>query len=147
MAQEFMKMYRWVHLLARASSTKMRMGQLCWPIGPVLYHGYCHYQWVLLLSIPPRDDGDNAICSVQTFNFSTQLIPRGSPGSQEVWKRDGFFYHYLICPYVLYQGGLSKPCWGFGVLVPWSKTSWATGYRASLAQGLWEPLFWGLCGW
>jgi hypothetical protein len=30
--------------------------------------------------------------------FSTQWIPRGSPGSQEVWKRDGFFYHYLICP-------------------------------------------------
>jgi hypothetical protein len=26
--------------------------------------------------------------------FSTQWIP----GSQEVWKRDGFFYHYLICP-------------------------------------------------
>ena len=30
--------------------------------------------------------------------FPTQGIPRGSPGSQEVWKRDGFFYHYLICP-------------------------------------------------
>ena len=55
------------------------------------------------------DDGDNTICSVQCPILPTHLIPRGSPGSQEVWEGSDFFYHYLI-----WQG--TKDSWGHALL-------------------------------
>ena len=71
-------MYRWAYLLARALNTKMKFGQLCWPIGPVFYRAYVtiiyitvfYPLWGMMVTIP--------YVLYKHPILSTQMIPSSS---------------------------------------------------------------------
>lgn len=157
MAQEFIKMYRWAYLLARALNTKMKFGQLCWPIGPVFYRAYVtiiyitvfYPLWGMMVTIP--------YVLYKHPILSTQMIPSSSVCGQEVWEGSDF-YQYCIwqgtedrwdCAFLQERYSRKLSCimeisvtmlrfWGAGSMMQDILGDWV---RGSQAQGVWEPLF------